>query len=382
MFIASLVIVLVTALFGKILSRKIKQPYILGELILGMILGNLGIITVTDTLSNIADIGIVFLLFSAGLTINFEEFKRLEGSSLVVAFSGVVIPFVLGYTVSVLFGFSRLIAVFVAVSLIATSVGVKAEILTELKMLETRLGTLIIGAAVIDDIIAVIFIGIIAGIARTGKILITHTFITILLALLFIVLSLTVLISVFQKLSRKYRLELANIEDILLLGVIIVLVFCVITENIGLSIITGAFMAGLVLGQASFSRALTEHATLFGESLFIPVFFVTMGMQFDVSSFASIGGFAVVLIVVAIIGKIIGCGAGAKLAKFSGQESFAVGVAMIPRAGVELLLIKLGLDYGIISLGVASVILSMVIVTTLITPPFLSTVLKRLKIKK
>lgn len=380
MFIASLLIVLVTALCGKILSRKIKQPYILGELLLGMILGNLGIITVTTTLSNIADIGIVFLLFSAGLTINFEEFKRLEESSIVVAFSGVVLPFILGYAVTIVFGFSHLIALFVAVSLIATSVGVKAEILTELDLIKTRLGTLIIGAAVIDDIIAVIVIGVIAGIARTGQILITHTVITIFLAVVFIIVSLTVLVTVTQKISQKLQLELKNIEDILLVGVICVLAFCVITENIGLSIITGAFIAGLVLGQTSFSRALTENATLFGESLFIPVFFVTMGMQFDVNSFASIGVFAVVLIVVAIIGKIIGCGAGAKLAKFSTSESFAVGIAMIPRAGVELLLIKLGLDYGIISLGIASVILSMVIVTTLITPPLLMTALKKLKI--
>ncbi|MEA1994303.1 MAG: cation:proton antiporter, partial [Euryarchaeota archaeon] len=134
------------------------------------------------------------------------------------------------------------------------------------------------------------------------------------------------------------------------------------------------------LGQTHFVRVLSEHVSIFGESFFIPIFFVTMGMQFNIHTFKSVGVFAVVLIIMAIIGKIVGCGLGAKISKFSSKESFAVGVAMIPRAGVELVLIKLGLDYGIISSDIASVILCMVIVTTLITPPFLSSVLKGLKI--
>ncbi len=382
MFIPNLLIVLITAFLGRLLSKRIKQPYILGELILGMMLGNIGIITLTETMEDIADIGIVFLLFSAGLTVNFEEFKRLEKSSLVVAFSGVVLPFILGYTVTILFGFSRFVALFVAVSLIATSVGVKAEILTELKMIGTELGTLIMGAAVIDDIIAVILISVLAGVAKTGTILIEEMVVTIFLSLLFLIISLTVFIKISKRFSEKIIAKIINIEDILLLGFIVVLIFCLITENIGLSIITGAFIAGLVLGQTPFARALSEHVSLFGESLFIPVFFVTMGMQFNISSFASIGGFAVVLIIAAVIGKIIGCGVGARISRFTGEESFAVGVAMIPRAGVELILIKLALSYDIISSGVASVILCMVIVTTLITPPLLSAVLKKLVLRE
>ena len=380
MFTTNLLIILIGALLGRLLSKKLKQPSILGELFIGMIIGNIDIITLTDTMKDIADIGILFLLFSAGLAINFDEFRRLGKSSTIVAFSGVVLPFLLGYSVTILFGFSKLISLFVGVSLIATSVGVKTEILSELKMIETRLGTLIMGAAVIDDVIGIIAVSIVVGIAASGAILIEEVLLTLFLSVIFLILSLTLVIKLFKKLSERFMFKIGNIENILLFGFIIALIFAVTAENIGLSIITGAFIAGLILGQTHFVRVLSEHVSIFGESLFIPIFFVTMGMQFNVYSFKSVGVFAVVLILVAIIGKIVGCGLGAKISKFTGKESFAVGVAMIPRAGVELVLIKLGLDYGVISSDIASVILCMVIFTTLITPPFLSSVLKGLKI--
>jgi Kef-type K+ transport system membrane component KefB len=381
MFIVNLLMVLVAAFLGRSVSKKLKQPVILGELLFGMILGNLHIIRLSGTMEDIADIGIVFLLFSAGLTINIDEFRRLGRSSSVVAVFGVIIPFVLGYVVAVLFGFSHLIALFVAVSLIATSVGVKTEVLAEFKMMETRIGTLIIGAAVIDDILAVIAIGIVAGVATSGDIPVKGMLVTILLSAVFLLASLTVLINLFKRFSRKYGFRMGDIEDILILGFIILLIFSFITEEIGLSIITGAFIAGLILGQTTFSSVLFDNISLFGESLFIPVFFVTMGMQFDLGAITSVGVFAVVLLIAAIMGKVIGCGLGAKISRFTGRESFAIGVAMIPRAGVELVLIKLGLDYAIISSEIASVILCMVIVTTLMTPPLLSTVLKRLKLR-
>jgi Kef-type K+ transport system membrane component KefB len=160
------------------------------------------------------------------------------------------------------------------------------------------------------------------------------------------------------------------------MGVVIVLLFSLIAENIGLSLIIGAFLAGLILGQLSTFRGLKEFINLIGGVFFIPVFFVTVGMSFDFNTFFSIGAFAVALLIVAILGKLIGCGIGAKLAKFGNRESIATGVAMIPRAGVELILVKLALDYNIINQEIASAILMMVIVTTLITPPLLFKILK------
>jgi Kef-type K+ transport system membrane component KefB len=313
---------------------------------------------------------------------NFEEFKRLEVASSIVAASGVILPFLLGYFAAIFFGFSHLIALFVGTSLVATSVGVKASILTELRMLRTRIGTLIMGAAVIDDVIGVLMMSLV-GIAVVGVATVTDIFLLAVFTILFFLLSLTAGIKLFRKFSEVIHL---GRENLLMLGLIVVLLFGLITEEIGLATIIGAFVAGLIVGQTHFAGRLREHVSLVGGSFFIPIFFVTMGMKFEVETLTAVSSFAVVLVVVAIIGNVVGCGLGARASKFSGGESFAVGVAMMPRAGVELILIKLGLDWGLIGpgtggAGIESAILMMVIITTLITPPALWKALKRVRIK-
>ncbi|MDI6707859.1 MAG: cation:proton antiporter [Candidatus Thermoplasmatota archaeon] len=401
MFILSLLIILIAVGLGRILSRAIKQPVILGEIILGMILGNLGYLVLVGPIpqlvdiqslqsliftgddlkimSHLADIGIILLLFSTGLAINFEEFKRLEIASSVVASLGVIFPFLLGYLVAIFFGFSTIIALYLGISLVATSVGVNASILTELKMLRTRLGTLIMGAAVVDDVIGVVMISALVGIVVTGTIPLARISLLVVFVVLFFLIALTLGIKGFRKFSEKIHL---GKESVLLLGLIVVLLFGLITEEIGLASIVGAFVAGLVVGQSRLAAEVREHVSLIGGAFFIPIFFVFMGTKFDVRAFLTIGLFAVVLLIVAIIGKIVGCGGGAKISKFSGRESFAVGIAMIPRAGVELILLKFALDYKIIGSNIASAILIMIIVTTLITPPLLVKALKMIRKEK
>ena len=166
-------------------------------------------------------------------------------------------------------------------------------------------------------------------------------------------------------------------ESLLILGVMIALIFSITAENIGLSIIIGAFIAGIVLGQLHYFKGLKDFTSTVGGVFFIPVFFVTVGMTFDFAAFLSIGGFASLLLFVAIVGKLVGCSLGAKLTKFENRESIATGVAMIPRAGIELILVKLGLDYGIINTEIASAIVVMVILTTLISPSALAKILHK-----
>ncbi len=380
-FIPALLVILVVAGLGRFLSKVLKQPAIFGELLLGMILGNLIILAVPaqEPMTRFADIGILLLLFSTGLSLNFEEFKRLEIASSIVAVSGVILPFILGYLVAIFFGFSTIIATFVGISLVATSVGVKASILTDLRMLRSKLGTLIMGAAVIDDVIGVVLMSILISIAVTGVVPLVEVSLLAIFAVMFFIISLTAGIKLFRKLSEKITI---GRESLLLLGLVTVLTFGLITTEIGLAAIIGAFTAGLVIGQTHFAKRLREHVSLFAGSFFIPILFVTTGMRFDVNAFASVSSFVVVFVMVAIIGKIVGCSLGAKVSRFSGIESFAVGIAMIPRAGIELILIKLGLDNGIIGAEMASAILAMVIITTLITPPSLSKALKIVKSKK
>jgi len=388
-FISSIIIVFAAAVAGRFLSKKFKQPVILGELILGAIVGNI-LLMINDSALNIneileesvvkdiAYIGIFFLLFTAGLSLNLKEFKKIEMSSSIVAILGVIFPFILGYIVAIWFGFSNITALFIGTALIATSIGVKAEVLLELGMMGTRLGSLIMGAAVIDDIIGMIMITILISVVKTGHILIWELGFFIFLTVLFFSIAILLTKENVSNILDKIllRIKLAK-ESLLIMGIMIALLFSFIAENIGLSVIIGAFVAGIVLGQLGFFRGLKDHVSLIGGGFFIPVFFVTVGMTFDFNAFFRIGEFAAVLLIVAIIGKLVGCGLGAKLTKFDNRESIATGVAMIPRAGIELILIRLGLDYKIITPEISSAIVIMVIITTLITPPALVKVLRK-----
>ena len=383
-FIVSIVIIFTAALIGRFLSKKLKQPVIFGELILGAIIGNIGLIILHDeslihpVVSKIADVGILFLLFSAGLSLNLKEFKKMETSSTLVAILGVILPFVLGYITARWFGFEHITALFVGTSLMATSIGVKAEILLELKIIGTRLGSMIMGAAVIDDIITMVILTILIGVVNTGYFELWKTIVFLCLTVLFFIIAIVLTKEKVSYVLDKYLAKITlGRENLLIMGVVVALLFSLFAEYIGLSVIIGAFIAGIVLGQLSFFRGLRDYISLIGGGFFIPVFFVTVGMNFDFIAFLSISGFAGVLLIVAIIGKLFGCGLGAKLTKFDNQESIATGVAMIPRAGVELILVKLGLDYNIITKEIATAILIMVIITTLITPPALAKVLRK-----
>lgn len=382
-FIISIIIVIAAALMGRFLSKKLRQPVILGELILGAIIGNIGLamgggaLVLDHAVNYIADIGILFLLLSAGLSLNLKEFKKIEISAGLVAILGVVLPFILGYIMAIWFEFSHIIAFFIGTALVATSIGVNAEVLMELGRIGTRLGSLIMGAAVIDDIIGVIILTILVSMIKTGYVEMWEIGIILVFALLFF---LAVILLMKEKISGLLDKYLSKVkigrEDLLLVGIMIALLFSIVAEKIGLSIIIGAFIAGLVLGQMIFFKELKNYVSLIGGGFFIPVFFITVGMSFDFNAFLSMGVFAGVLLMVAIIGKLVGCSLGAKLRNFDHRESIAVGVAMIPRAGVELILVKLGLDYGIIDTEIASAILIIVVITTFISPPLLARILR------
>ena len=383
-FITSIIIVLVAALIGRFLSKKLKQPVILGELVLGATIGNMflmmneGTLILDPVVNYIADIGILFLLLSAGLSFNLKEFKKIEMSSALVAILGVILPFILGYTATIWFGFPHVTALFVGTALMATSVGVNAEILLELRIAGTRLGSLIMGAAVIDDIISMVILTILIGIIKAGYVEMWDISIILLLTLLFLLITALLTKEKISSVLDKYlsKIKLGR-ENLLIMGVVVALLFSLVAENIGLSMIIGSFIAGIVLGQLSFFRGLKDYVSLIAGGFFIPVFFVTVGMTFNLNAFLSIGGFAGILLMIAIVGKLVGCSLGAKLTKFDNRESIAAGVAMIPRAGVELILVKLGLDCGVINTEIASAILIMVVITTLITPPALAKVLRR-----
>lgn len=369
----NLLVILSIALVGRQICQRLKQPIILGELIAGIMIANMTIVQITEPISFIARLGILILLFSTGLALDLDELKRLGKSSAAIAFTGAFFPFAFGYTLAVLLGFSLLPALFIGSTLIATSVGINAEILSELKMLKTRLGTIIMGSAVFDDMIGILALGLLGGLVA-GSIILREILLLIVLTIIFFVLSIVFISRVVKRLLRRVVFKT---ENLIIFGLIIALLYALVAKQIGLELLMGAFLAGLVLGQAHYSRDLLENFSVFGESFFIPVFFVTIGMRFELGALASAGLFAVLLTIIAISGKIIGCFLGGIISRLKKSEALAIGIAMVPRAEVALIIMGIGLANNLIEKNIASAILAMVIVTTFIVPPILTRTLKK-----
>jgi Na+:H+ antiporter len=394
-----LVIILAAAKLGGELFERIGQPSVLGELIFGMVLGNLVLLgyggleflRTAEGLEILAQLGVILLLFQVGLESNVNEMLSVGWSSLLVAVLGVIAPFFLGWGVSawLLPEEETLVHLFIGATLCATSVGITARVLADLGKLAARESKIILGAAVIDDVLGLVILSVIVGTitaANTGGSLDTLAALAIVgKALAFLVGA----ILIGGWLSRHvFRLAgFLRIQGLLLalsLGACFVLSY--LADRIGLATIVGAFAAGLILDGVHY-RDLGERTKHSIEELIqpiaaflVPVFFVLMGVRVDLSSFGRVEvlGFAAVLSLAAILGKMI-CAAGVLERRL---DRISVAVGMVPRGEVGLIFAGIGaqlLLHGerVISPPIFAAVVVMVIVTTLITPPALKVTLAR-----
>jgi Kef-type K+ transport system membrane component KefB len=393
------VVILTAAKLGGALFERLHQPAVLGELIVGVVLGNLVLfgyrglefLGTTEGIEILAEIGVILLLFEVGLESNLDEMKAVGKSSLVVALLGVVAPFFLGWWVSawMIPDEELLVHLFIGATLCATSVGITARVLADLGKLQKRESRIILGAAVIDDVLGLVILAVVAGVitaAATGG---TLSSLSILWIVVKAVLFLGAAILVGTWLSpRLFRVaSKLRIQGWLLM---VSLVFCFslayLANLIGLATIVGAFAAGLILDEVHYRDFLDagEHSI---EDLLhpiyvflVPIFFVLMGIRVDLSTFGQVSvlGFAAMLSLAAILGKMI-CAAGVLE---RGLDRISVAVGMVPRGEVGLIFASIGASlvlHGepVISGEVYSAVVIMVIVTTLITPPALKATLAR-----
>lgn len=366
MFFESLLIILASAGAGKIISRLIGQPDILGEILMGMLVGNLGIVPISDSLTAFADMGVLLLLFEAGMSMGISKFKQAGENSMIIATMGIIVPFGLGFIASYLFGFSLLPSLFVGGTLVATSVGIGTSILEDRKMLRTEVGSLIVGSAVVDDVLGIITLAILSGlVAATTAIIVKISWIILAIVALF---GATLFLG--PKLVKRIPSYLLprNHEDLMLLVLLVVIGYGLLAQELGLEAIVGSFLAGLLLSEARVGKKTLDNIISFGQSFFVPLFFVVMGLRFDVTRLTQVGPFAALIVIIAIASKILGCGAGAKVAQLNWGASLAIGTAMVPRAEVSLIIAQVGYEKGIIGAVLFSVVLMVVAVTTLITP--------------
>ncbi|MCP4202133.1 MAG: cation:proton antiporter [bacterium] len=394
-----LVIILIAAKLGGEIAERVHQPAVLGELVAGVVLGNLALVgfhgfdflASNEGIAILAELGVVLLLFEVGMESNVREMLSVGSSSLLVACLGVIAPFFLGWGVSLWLLPSEdiLVHVFIGATLCATSVGITARVLTDLGKVSTREAKIVLGAAVIDDVLGLVILAVVSGIiaaANTGGTLAATDVLAIILkATAFLVGAIVIGSWLSPRLFRvASRLRIRGL--LLSLSLAFCFLLAYLANVIELAPIVGAFAAGLILDEVHYRDFLGRGDHALEELLhpintfLVPVFFVLMGIKVDLSTFGQVEvlGFAALLSIAAIVGKMI-CAVGVVE---KGLDRISVAVGMVPRGEVGLIFAGIGAalilrGQPVISGTIFSAVVIMVIVTTLITPPLLKITLAR-----
>ena len=382
-FLLFLAIIMISTKILGLFTRKIHMPAVVGAL--GVILGPscLNLITLTgDTgvfLEQMAELGVILLMFNAGLETDLSELKKNGVASFVTALIGVIVPLIggfLGYAFFFHTDFSDydevLKAVFVGVVLTATSVSITVETLREMGKLKGKVGTTILGAAVIDDIIGIIVLTIVTSLKDTSV-----SPITVVLKIVLYFVFIAVLIFVLTKLKVFVEEQDEKRRTAIICVALCFILSYISEEYFGIADITGAYFAGLMLCTMKVGPYVARRCEIPSYLIFSPVFFASVGLKVTLGGMdASIWIFAIILLVIAILSKVVGCGLGAKICGCTGKEAFQVGIGMISRGEVALIVAQKGYASGMLDDVLFAPIVLVVIVTTLITPILLKLVMK------
>ncbi|HET9481371.1 MAG TPA: cation:proton antiporter [Candidatus Polarisedimenticolia bacterium] len=384
-----LVVILLGAKLGGEAFERIGQPAVLGELVVGVLIGNLDYLTGSGLFAGLqgdpfidifARVGVIILLFEVGLETRLGDMLKVGSSSLVVAILGVAAPMLLGFLVGewLLPESSRNAHLFLGATLAATSVGITARVLKDMNRLQARESRIILGAAVIDDVLGLIILAVVSGIVTAGSITLFEVGRITAVSIFFLVGAILIGPQ-FVKLFVRYiaRMRVRGMKIISALSFCFGLAY--MADLIGLAPIVGAFAAGLILEEGAFEgmggqKPLVELLEPF-TTFFVPIFFVLMGIQVNLSTFAdpNVMGLAAAITIAAILGKQI-CSLGVME---KGLDRLSVGVGMIPRGEVGLIFASIGRGLGVVDDALFTATVLMVIVTTFITPPVLKFTMSR-----
>ena len=369
-FLFVLIAVLAGAKLLGELAERIGQPAVLGELLAGVLLGSsvLGVVHHDEEIIHLlAEIGVIVLLFEIGLETQIKRLIQVGAASALTAIVGVVLPFALGYLVATWFGRDVMTALVIAAALTATSVGITARVLSDLGRLQEKESQIVLGAAVIDDVIGLVILAVVSGMIAGAGVSIGSVAWTTALAFGFIAFVLVVgrftipwVFGWFERVGKP--------ETLATMGLVFAFATAVLAHNAGSALIIGAFSAGLVLAPTRFAHPVEEGITRIGQ-FFVPIFFVSVGAAVDVRTFLDpdVLLFGLALIVVAVVGKF----AAGYAPWWMRVKKSVVGVGMIPRGEVGLIFAQMGLTAGVLSAGTFSALTLMVMVTTFMAPPLL-----------
>lgn len=388
-FLLFVAIILFSTKIFSLLSQKVNMPQVVGALLVGVLLGPscLNILHETDFLTKSAEIGVIFLVFLAGLDTDFDDLKATGKSAVIIAFVGVLIPLGSGFLTYFLFFHGErpdtmifLESAFVGIVLTATSVSITVETLREMGKLKGKMGTSILGAAIIDDILGIIALTVITSFTVPG----VEIMVVLLKIFLFFVFIAVCGFFVFR-LFRKLEIVYGTKRRVAIYAVVFCLLLSYISEvYFGVADITGAYFAGLILCNVTETKSyIASKINITSYMFFTPIFFASIGIKTVITGMSQeLILFTLALLIVAILSKIVGCGLGAKICGFSNMDSLAIGVGMISRGEVALIVAQKGEQAGLISSTLFPAIVLVVIVTTLITPILLKAVVYMKEQKK
>lgn len=369
-----LAIIIIAAKFCGILARKLKAPQVVGMIIAGLLIGPsvLGIVEQTDFITQMAEIGVILLMFSAGLETDLKELVKTGPIATLIACSGVIVPLVMGAVLYMMFyGWAAVgteefyKAVFIGCIMTATSVSITVQSLREMGNLKGRVGTTILSAAIIDDVIGIIVLTFVIGFkspdSNPGKVIIN--------TVLFFVIAIIggiIMYHLFKKMDSRYphtrRIPIASLAFCFLLAY-------VAEKYFGIADITGAYVAGIILCSIQDSHYIEEKIDINSYMLFGPVFFASIGLKTSIDGIDSaMILFSIGFVIVALISKIIGCGLMSRLCGFKGYDCLKIGVGMMTRGEVALIVAQKGLSVGLMSSQYFTAVILLIIISSVSVP--------------
>lgn len=377
-FLLSLAIILLSTKIFGLITQRVHLPQVVGAILAGVILGPscFGILEQSDFLTKTSEIGVIMLMFIAGLDTDLKEIKKTGAAACFIAVLGVFVPIIMCGGVYWLFfadkwEFESVVrAVFIGVVFAATSVSITVETLNEMGKLKTRIGTTLLSAAIIDDIIGIVVLSIVSGLGGAQTVSPMRVIIQILLFFLFTVVVGFGAYYLFKYVSKDH--EKSRRIAVWALAFCFVMSYCA-EKFFGVADITGAFFAGVILCNLSKSRQfVAKKMTVASYMVFTPVFFASIGIKTNLRTVSGqIIVFAAVLLLAAVISKVIGCGLAARISGMNSRESLSVGVGMVARGEVALMVAQKGIDAGCIAPEIFPAIVFVVILAALITPGLL-----------
>ncbi|MBP1041214.1 cation:proton antiporter [Vagococcus sp. BWB3-3] len=381
-FLLTLALILILTKLADSLAIKVGLPSVLGSLLVGILVGPavFGIVQQSEGIHLFAEIGVILLMFLAGLECDLKTLKKYFTPSLIVGLLGVFVPFVSFYIASTIMGFSTMSALFIGLIFGATSLSITIQVLKELHYVKTKEGALVIGAVVLDDIIVIILLNIVlnssvsAGESKPLWVMLVSNVLFFIFIFAFHKLLMPPILKLFKKMKAPER----NLG----LGLALCFGFSYLAAFIGMSDIIGAFFAGVIISQTNIGHMLERKVESLTLSLFAPVFFVSIGLNVSFSSLSSNIALIVIFSVLAVITKFVGGYMGARASRFDRDSSAIVGTSLISRGEMALILVSLGLESKLISLDIYGALVLVVIITTILAPVILKTLIQRVVAKR